>query len=264
MEFTGVLTNVSAVLGLILIAGGLAAVVLTLLGIVLALIFIRTRQILIPGVTLFTLNLLEAPIRYLLWVFGIEEDVVSRMIIEVRNRLYANPYSKTPYKDRAVFFPQCIRSPKCPAPLTPEGIKCMGCGMCGIGRVKEEAEQLGYRVFVAPGSSLIKRMVKKYRPKAVLGVGCHMEVKEGTAKMASYGLPVQGVLLERDGCVDTRVDAIKLMEKIKAHSAYGRYSIRDDKEAFDAACAIAQMWEETEPAPLEVKKAKEVSERGNW
>ena len=253
-----------AVVGGVLVAAGVLAVLLVAVGIALALVFIKTRQIVIPGLTLFILNLLEAPIRYALWVFRVEGDIVSNMMVKVRNILYARRYQSTPYTSRALFLPQCLRNPTCPAPLTPEGIKCLNCGRCGICRIKEEAEQLGYRVFIAPGGSLIKRMVERYRPKAVLGVGCHMEVKEGTGKMASYGLPVQGVLLERDGCVETRVDVIRLMEVIKAHSMHGRYSIEEDVEFLKKAVDISNMWADTQPTDVEVVKAEEASERGRW
>ena len=41
-----------------------------------------------------------------------------------------------------------------------------------------------------PGSSFIKRMVKKYRPQAIIGVGCLSEVKEGIDMADKLGLPV--------------------------------------------------------------------------
>ena len=241
-EPVGVLSVVGLAVGGLLILLASAAVLLTLLGSILALLFFKTRQIIIPGTTLFILNVLEVPIRYLLWFVGVEEDIVSRMIVEVRNTLYRDRYEKTPYDQRAIFIPQCLRSPSCPAPLTPEGIRCLSCGRCGIGKVKDEAEALGYRIFISPGSSLVKRMVKKYRPRAVLGVGCPMEVKEGTEKMASYGLPVQGVILERDGCVDTRVDAVRLMEKIWVGSARKGLSAEEDAARLKRAADIGAMW----------------------
>jgi hypothetical protein len=246
------LTATAFGLGVFIMAAGAIAVVLTVTGIVISLIFLKTRQIVIPSVTLFILNTLEVPIRYLLWFFGIEEDIVSNLIIEVRNILYREKYDSVPYAQRAIFIPQCLRSPQCPAPLTPEGIKCLDCGRCGLGKVKQEAESLGYLFFIAPGSSLIKRMVKKYRPMAILGVGCCIEVKEGTAKMAAYGLPVQGVLLERDGCVDTRVSTARLLEKIRTlQQKRGKYHIDSDPEGLKKAVEIYEMWG-SEPRNVEV------------
>jgi uncharacterized protein len=257
MELTTILLGAALILGSALIAAGFAAALLTLLGSVLAILFFKTRQIVIPGVTLFILTLLEAPIRYVLWAVGVEEDIVGNMIVEVRNMLYKEQFRKTEYSERMIFLPQCLRDPKCPAPLGPEGIQCINCGRCGIGAVKETAEAMGYRFFIAPGSSLIKRMVKKYRPKAVLGVGCSMEVKEGTAKMASYGLPVQGILLERDGCVDTRVDVVKLLGKIISNSeGLGRHTIESDPDFLLEAANIADRWSK-EPVEVEVLETKQ-------
>jgi len=64
---------------------------------------------------------------------------------------------------------------------------------------------MGYRVFVVPGSSFIKRMVKKYRPKAIIGVGCLSEVKEGIDMADKMGLVAMGVVTAKEGCVETFV-----------------------------------------------------------
>ena len=73
---------------------------------------------------------------------------------------------------------------------------------------------LGYTVFIAPGGSLVKRMVKKYKPKAVIGVGCPPEINEGSALMEAYGIPVLSVPLTKDGCVNTCVDIDELLEAL--------------------------------------------------
>jgi uncharacterized protein len=235
-------TLVALVIGAGIILLGLTAAIMTGVGIVITLIFLRTRQVIIPRVTIIIMGLLEAPIRSVFWLMGVEEDIVGNLMIEVRNMIYKDAYERVPYTSRALFIPQCLRSPQCPAPLTPEGIRCVSCGRCGLGKIKEEAESLGYKFFIAPGSSLIKRMIKKYKPKAVLGVGCSMEVKEGTGKMAEYGLPVQGVNLTRDGCVNTRVDITSLMDRIKAVPGY---HIGDDTETLELAAEISNLWNDS-------------------
>jgi hypothetical protein len=65
---------------------------------------------------------------------------------------------------------------------------------------------MGYRVFIAPGSTLIKRMMKKYRPEAIIGVGCLMEIKEGLDLCDRAGVVGMGVVTLKDGCVETLVD----------------------------------------------------------
>jgi len=67
-------------------------------------------------------------------------------------------------------------------------------------------EGIGYRVFIVPGSTFIKRMVKKYHPRAIIGVGCLMEVKEGIDMADRIGLIAIGVVNFKDGCVETVAD----------------------------------------------------------
>ncbi|MBU0761517.1 MAG: DUF116 domain-containing protein [Candidatus Altiarchaeota archaeon] len=253
MELQTIVFMVGLGFGAVLLLSLIFGVLLLLLGVVVSLVFFKTRKIIIPNITLPILNLLESPIRFLLWKVGVEEDIVSNLIIDLRNIRYKDQYIKTPYTERMVFLPQCLRHPKCPAPLTEEGIKCLNCGRCGIGILKEETEQLGGRFFIAPGSSLIKRMIKKYHPKAVLGIGCSMEVKEGTAVISSIGLPVQGVKLLRDGCVDTRVDMIKLYELIKTPPKQ-RYNIHDHLSDLKRAMEIASLWSDTSDTRSKILK----------
>ena len=68
----------------------------------------------------------------------------------------------------------------------------MNCGQCTVGEARISLEKLGYRVFIIPGSSFIKRMVKKYHPKAIIGVGCLTEVKEGIDMANKIGLVAWG------------------------------------------------------------------------
>ncbi len=243
-------------LGSVALIALVVAGLLVFLGVALALVFYKTRKILIPNLALPVLSLLESPISFLLWKFGLGEDILSNMMIDLRNLRYYDQYRKVQYSDRMVFIPQCLRHPQCPAPLTDEGIKCLNCGRCGIGLLKEESEQLGTRFFIAPGSSLIKRMIKKYRPKAILGVGCSMEVKEGTAVISSIGLPVQGIKLKRDGCVNTRVDVAKILEMIKTPPS-GKYEIAANPLDLKRAQDISSHWVADDPhEPVSAVKAK--------
>lgn len=252
---------------ILLIAGGLGLAVgitlilamflltlLTIIGVIAVLIFWKTRKIIIPKATLFVLNLLEIPIKNFLLLFNIDESFLNHTIIEIQNRINIPYYASTKYTDRALFLPQCLRNPKCPAPLNEEGIQCKACGRCGIFKIKEHAEGLGYKVFITPGSTLIRRMVKRYKPKAIIGVGCHMEVKEGVVAISSYGIPSQGVVLERDGCVNTRVNVLKLLEKIYLNT---HRKTNEDEELSRLASEISAIWDETTPTNIEIKKARE-------
>ena len=224
--------------------------VLVFFGALAVLLFLKTKRVFIPTVTLMILSFFETPIKHILWILGVEGIFLDHMLTSLRNTLYRRAYAQTPYETRAIFLPQCLRHTDCPAKLTSEGIVCVNCGRCGIGELKKFSEDLGYLFFVVPGSSFIKCMIRKYRPKAVLGVGCSMEVKEGTALMSSIGMPVQSVTLLRDGCVDTRVDVMALVEKIVSSN-----HLEFSSEHKRLADRIASKWEQCVLASPEDKQS---------
>jgi len=139
-------------------------------------------------------------------LLGIEDREMLSFFIKLHNTMNAAAFAPIPVTERAIFMPQCLRSSRCPADLTPEGLKCKNCGQCTVGEARVLLERLGYRIFIVPGSSFIKRMVKKYRPKAILGIGCLAEVKEGIDMADKMGLVVMGVVTLKEGCVETIVN----------------------------------------------------------
>jgi hypothetical protein len=135
--------------------------------------------------------------------------------IENLNKLNETEFKATPYKDRAIFLPQCLRNPECKAPTTEDGILCLSCGKCNISGFKKEAETLGYKFFIVPGFSLTKKLIRIHKPKAVLGVGCIDELNEAKDAINKINIVAQGLPLLKDGCVNTEVDWKKLKEMIK-------------------------------------------------
>ena len=131
------------------------------------------------------------------------------------NKLNKTRFKETPYKDRAIFLPQCLRNPDCKAKTTEDGIQCLSCGKCNISKFKKQVEALGYKFFIVPGFSLTKKLIKKYKPKAVLGVGCIDELNEAKETIKKSNIIAQGLPLLKDGCVNTEVDWEKLREMIK-------------------------------------------------
>jgi hypothetical protein len=90
----------------------------------------------------------------------------------------------------------------------------VNCGGCGVGEAKKYAESMGYKFFIVPGSSFIKRIIKKNRPMAIVGVGCSMEIKEGLDLCQKHAIPARGVLLSKAGCVATTLDWEQFYEAI--------------------------------------------------
>ena len=182
------------------------AILMTLVGILLVRHFAKTGKALFPKLFIIILNLLEAPIKNLLWLFNLDAKTLFLVRSNLVNIIYRKKFAAVPFKQRAIFLPQCLRNRKCPAPTDEEGLKCKGCGLCEIKNIKKEAEKLGYKFYIAPGGTLVKRMIKKYRPKGIIGVGCENEIQMGAEMAVRAGVIPIVVPLLRSGCVETLVD----------------------------------------------------------
>lgn len=208
--------DVIYLLGSLILALGLLIILFILFSVVAVYFFVQKNRLFFPRWALIFLIIFELPVKLISRKFGIEKKQIDLMIVQITNNFMKEAYTATPYKDRAVFLPHCLRWEKCPAPLTAEGIDCKMCGKCPVSDVVKVGKELGTRVFVCPGSTVVKRMIKKYRPKAILGIGCHKETKEGAEIVIFFNLPAQAVVLQRDGCVNTLVDKEEVIEQMRA------------------------------------------------
>ena len=64
----------------------------------------------------------------------------------------------------------------------------------------------GYKVFIIPGSTYIKRLLKRFHPRAMIGVGCLMEIKQFQELARKIDMTAMGVVMTSDGCVETTVE----------------------------------------------------------
>jgi hypothetical protein len=175
----------------------------------------KTEKFIFPGFMLFAISLLENLVKVLFRLINIDDSIVDDVGIALKNKISMRKFRNTPINKRLIFFPQCLRAINCPSKLSPEGMQCINCGNCEIGKAKKSAEDLGYKVFIVPGSSFIKRLVRKHRPSAILGVGCISEIKAGLEMCEKLNLYGEGLVLEKAGCVSTVLDWDKFYEFIE-------------------------------------------------
>ncbi len=206
--------SVMAIVGYTLLAVVSAILLLGLVMLTVTIISMRRGRFYLPWLLRPGLIILEGLAKTIWRIGKIDDREVSAFSIRLRNQLNRESFSKVPMADRAVFLPQCLRSSDCPSHLTTEGLVCKRCGRCDIGRSIDELEARGCRVFIVPGSTFLTRMVKKYHPKAIVGVGCLMEVKEGLDMLERKNLLGMGVVTTRDGCVETTLDWPTLLETV--------------------------------------------------
>lgn len=194
---------------IILIFGMFVGAVLVM---IVAGLSIQSGQFYFPRLMKSGMVLLEGLIRGISKFFGLDDTDLIQFSIRLQNTMNMKKFAGTPVEKRVIYLPQCLRSAECPAHLTPEGLVCRRCGRCEIGRQIDRYEAMGYRIFIAPGSTLIKRMMKKYRPEAIVGVGCLMEIKEGLELCDRAGVIGMGVVTLKDGCVETVLNWDELHE----------------------------------------------------
>jgi uncharacterized protein len=190
----------------------LGALLISFVLVVISLYSIKRKHLYFPQLIKSGLVFLEGLMKAMFRFLGLEDREMLAFFIKIHNTMNATEFGRIPVEERAIFMPQCLRSSKCPAHLTPEGLKCRNCGQCEVGAARVLLEKMGYRIFIVPGSSFIKRMVKKYRPGAILGIGCLSEVKEGIDMADKMGLVVMGVVTLKEGCVETLVSWPDLYE----------------------------------------------------
>jgi hypothetical protein len=205
-EFIGKV-SVIAVLGLL---------ILILISIGLGILLVKKGKLVLPNVLLFTVDTFYLQVKRVAGLFGLSDNIVDQMGIEVRNSLGLQEFSGIPASDRIMVVPQCLRHIKCPARLDSSiGVACKECGLCIIKDLKIEAERLGYTFFIVPGGSFVERIVKEVRPKAALGVACFKDLNIAMYGLSKFKCIVQGVALTKDGCVETEVNPTDVLKKMR-------------------------------------------------
>jgi len=227
-----------ATIGMFVIVGAIIFVVLLFIALISAYIIFKNKKIveflssrfgsLIIKILLFIMDLLYLPSRKIVFLLGGNDKIIDIVNVEMRNMLLKNKFSEVPYGDRVIILPQCLRDLNCPVRFSSVGgAQCAECGKCKIAEISKKAKELGYKgTYIAPGSGFVRRTIKKVKPRAVIGVACPPELNWGMLEFSNKGLPVQGIILLRDGCVETDVD---LEELFNVMEMYQNGSERDRK-----------------------------------
>jgi len=134
-------------------------------------------------------------------------DALTALILR-KNRENAFRFLRTPYSERVVFLPQCLRATSaCQAEERGSEYLCQGCGSCKIATIARRAKELGYMsVRILKGGSALAGLVAEIKPKAALGIACCIEGVWGLLACERAGVPAFCVPLLKAGCCDTDVD----------------------------------------------------------
>ena len=140
-------------------------------------------------------------------------------MVLLNNEVWRDTVASIPYERRLLLLPQCLRDFKdCPAELDEFGLLCEECGRCNIGELQALAEELGYVVLVAEGSTVVSKLLEGGKVDAVVGVSCLNALEKSFPHMADGAIPGLAIPLTVDGCVGTKMDVEHVREAIHLKS----------------------------------------------
>ena len=146
---------------------------------------------------------------------SIVEDLVD---LQIKNLVHEEDFKKA--KEKILFVPHCCRKYmdwRCKAEFDPEcsSFFCNHCSTdCFANHATELAEENGYKVFILPGGSCIKKIFELINCDAVSGIACPEEMKLGIRVAESKGLAVKGIPLTKNGCSNTQFNLESLKEAL--------------------------------------------------
>ncbi len=147
-------------------------------------------------------------------------ELVDYVMVLLNNEVWRDTIASIPYERRLLLLPQCLRDTHaCPAKLDEFGLLCEECGRCAIGELQALAEELGYVVLVAEGSTVVSRLLESCKVDAVIGVSCLAALQKSFSRMADSAIPGLAIPLTVDGCVGTQMDVEHVREAIRLKSS---------------------------------------------
>jgi geranylgeranyl pyrophosphate synthase len=160
---------------------------------------------------------------------GLDSAYRDFITVLVGNEVWWNTMAGIPFERRVLMLPQCLRTKAdCPAVMDELGLLCEQCGRCPTGDIQEEAEDMGYVVLVAEGTTVVTKLLEQGKVDAVIGVSCLSVLERAFPHMATHAIPGIAIPLVRDGCENTQVDLDWVREAIHLKSDarwFGRIDI---------------------------------------
>ncbi len=199
------------------------AIILAIIAAILGSITMRNQRLIFPNFLTYTLPTLSPIFRNILRFFNRDPLIIDRLNINITNNLNMYAFKQLDAKDVIMVLPHCLRGVDCPAKLGSSGLECVKCGNCSIGKFKQIGDDKSIDIYVVPGSTFVKRVIKQRPFKGVIGVACPVDLNEVMISLSDY--IVMGVYLLNDGCVHTKVkeeDVIELMDILKPVTNYTR------------------------------------------
>lgn len=201
-------------LGQLVVLVVIIIIVLFIISLIIGLISLKRGKLSFPKLLLFIIDLLYSPFKSIAKLLKLDDNLIDTISIQTRNDINKKKFKEIPAEKTLIFLPHCLRHRDCPATLQKDGVKCTCCGLCSIGVIKKKAAPKGYKTYIVPGSSFVKKIVYEQKFKAVIGVACHEDLNQMMMLLSDF-CP-QGVLLKKTGCYETKVDVKEVLDIINS------------------------------------------------
>ena len=146
---------------------------------------------------------------------SIVEDLVD---LQIKNLVHEEEFKNA--NEKILLVPHCCRKYmdwRCKADFDPD-VSSYFCNHCSPDCLANQATELGkengYKVFILPGGSGMKKIFERTNCDAVSGIACPEEIKLGLKVAESKGLAVRGIPLTKNGCANTRFNLRSLKEAL--------------------------------------------------
>ncbi len=146
---------------------------------------------------------------------SIVEDLVD---LQIKNLVHEEEFKKA--NEKILLVPHCCRKYmdwRCKADFDPD-VSSYFCNHCSPDCLANQATELGkengYKVFILPGGSGMKKIFGRMNCDAVSGIACPEEIKLGLSVAESEGLAVRGIPLTKNGCANTQFNLGSLKEAL--------------------------------------------------
>lgn len=217
--------NLFTLIGEIVVSVILILIILIFITTILGIYLLKKEKLIFPRILLFTLNITYPLIKSILKLFQLDDLIIDRISIDLRNKLNRQKFSKLNSEDVILVLPHCLRAINCPAKLGPSGLNCIKCGKCSIGILKKISDKKGINMYIIPGSTFIKNVIKQQPFKGVIGVACPVDLNNAMTSLTDF--ITQGVYLLNDGCINTLVDIDEVIYLINLTQPTTHYTKED-------------------------------------
>jgi len=167
----------------------------------------------------------------------VDGDAAQLVAVLLNNEAWTETLAAVPFERRLLLLPQCLRTKQdCPAEIDQFGLLCQQCGRCPTGALQQEAEELGYVVLVAEGTTMVTALLEQGKVDAVVGASCVAALEKSFPAVLADAVPSIAVPLLSDGCDGTQVDLAWVREALHLRSGSlwtGRVSIDDLRATVD-------------------------------